>query len=84
MCLIISKAQDSLDKLEKRRRARSSRLPASPCGDLPVDLTEGGQPVVCWPSYLTLKMRKEFRLFLEKIKILMKSLRYTAENRPER
>jgi len=24
---------------------------ASPCGECPADLTEGGQPVVCWPVY---------------------------------
>src|SRR3984893_13158805 len=50
-----------------RRRARSSRLPWSPFGDSPAGLTEGGQPVVCWPARLNPGLRKKFRVGKKKL-----------------
>jgi hypothetical protein len=47
--------------LKGERRARSSRLPVSPFGECPASLTEGGQPVVCWPGYETPERRKKLR-----------------------
>jgi PAS domain len=44
------------------RRARSSRLPMSPFGECPASLTEGGQPVVCWPAYETPQTEKRFHV----------------------
>jgi hypothetical protein len=48
--------------LESERRARSSRLPVPLFGESPASLTEGGQPVVCWPGYETRERRKKFHL----------------------
>jgi hypothetical protein len=40
-------------------------LPASlisPLGESPASLTEGGQPVVCWPGYETPPEPKKFHV----------------------
>jgi hypothetical protein len=50
-----------LKDLKGERRARSSRLSVSPFGECPASLTEGGQPVVCWPGYETPERRKKLR-----------------------
>jgi hypothetical protein len=34
----------------------------SPFGENPASLTEGGQPVVCWPGYETPETQKKFHL----------------------
>ena len=56
------KINGSLNQNKSGRRARSSRLPGSPFGECPASLTEGGQPVVCWPAYETPENEKRFHV----------------------
>src|SRR5579871_5692760 len=56
-----------ISRNKKERRARSSRLPSSPFGECPTALTEGGQPVVCWPAHETPLRRKKFRVSQKKV-----------------
>jgi hypothetical protein len=49
--------------MKKKERGGPGR-PASrfsPFGECPASLTEGGQPVVCWPGYETPETRKKLR-----------------------
>jgi hypothetical protein len=38
----------------------------SPFGEIPASLTEGGQPVVCWPGYETPVGEKKFHVKAKK------------------
>jgi len=50
---ITAKSLKSLVKVGINDKGGGPGLPASlfPLAGNPADLTEGGQPVVCWPSY---------------------------------
>jgi hypothetical protein len=55
---------DSLTKVSIKKERGGPGRPASrfsPFGESPASLTEGGQPVVCWPRYETPERRKKFR-----------------------
>ena len=65
--------QEKLAVKMKGRRARSSRLPFPHAGK-PADLTEGGQPVVCWLPIKPMKHANGFVQDVKKIRIFMKSL----------
>src|SRR5438270_8473279 len=58
----IGKTNRRFKQNKSGRRARSSRLPGSPFGECPASLTEGGQPVVCWPAYETPENEKRFHV----------------------
>jgi len=52
------------ETVEKEKKRGGPGRPASrfsPFGEDPASLTEGGQPVVCWPGYETREVRKKFR-----------------------
>jgi hypothetical protein len=67
--------QHSFRREEKEKEAGQVFPPplVFPFPGKPASLTEGGQPVVCWPAYETPAARKKFHVWRKKMSKIWKS-----------